>query len=466
MAEAEIVGYSLRWIRLERCSIPFIRTWQLSRTDEQGRRYLSRVRRTAEGEFPDESIFRVVPESRLRGGLLTLEQLAAAVRVGISRARGCRRVAYHVFGGPTDTDPRLLIITEIIRKHDCGECCPPDCVAKAELYLRRGRLVARRKPVHSRGEYANKYSCSFDRLDHSIKAVLERQRRVSAIVTPPPPPPKHTIGIGDGTPADLEGLADCEVITVSDHKAPDLSCLAAAVRATKVYFWRGELKGSQVDAFRSMPRLEKLILNEPTVSEAALRRLQWLQPRTEVTLTLWGASDEQVQLLARIPGLTNVSFRAPHVSSLSLRKLTRCVSLRSLNFTYGRVTSFGAALLPRLPKLQRLSLAGCRISRSAMLLVGQCSELESLDLSVPRMSDRYCQMLAELPQLKKLVIDGTSVSDLGLSLLAACSTLTELSIRRTARISRAGIGRFQQGRPDVQLKTGTSLLLPPNLFSE
>ena len=483
-------AYSLRWIPVGRRAIPFIQTWELARTDDRGRRYF-RWRGPC-FETGDRTA-REVSEKRISGGLLTLEQLREKILGGQERWGGNRRVAYHFQSGSLDhVAPAVKIETLIIRAHDCSRCCPEDCVPTADLVLRHGRLLARRKPSHADGEFAYQHYGDFDRLVPSIDAAFEQSRRIAATLAqspmqsgssrvlhplemfgymghlqslaatkddPPKPSASIPVFINDDMFADSDQLRVCNTIFVSELKSPQLNCLAEATQAKEVTFWRGELKGSHVDSLRSMPQLEKLRLHETRLSEGAQQRLRWLPPTTEVSISMWMARDEEVQHMARIRGLNAAKFKAYKVTSLSLRKLTRCVSLESLDFTYGRVSSFGAALLPKLPKLKRLSVQGCRVSHGALQVIGQCAQLEWLDVSCLRMSDRYCRMVAALPCLKTLFVDGTKVSGRGLALLAESPTLERLSIRRTPRISSAAIESFVKMRPDVELFAGAGWLV-------
>lgn len=468
------MSYSLRWIPVGRRLIPFIRTWVLSRTDERGRRYFRRHGERSLAEF-NTRVWREVPERRIRGGLLTLEQLRERINDSVQRWDGSRQVVYEFHDHQDENGAlRVFIETKLVRSQDCGGCCTPGCVAAADLALRNGRLVARRKPIHSREEYAALHKCDFDRVVHSIDSAFASQRRFPtnaigeelleqlivglALPRPPDPAGKLPMYIRDTISGDVPELRTCESIFIMECKSADLSYLADAAQATEVMIWRAELKGRDIDALRTMPRLEKLNLQSVRLSAAAWQRFHWMSPNVAVTISSWSATDQEVQGMARIRGLKSVHFKAYEVTSLSLRKLTRCAGLQSLEFTYGRVSSFGVALLPQLPGLTRLSFEACRISPAALRIIGGCSQLEWLDLSCLRVSDRHCPMLAALPRLQKLVIDGTKVTDRGLAILAQCPTLKVLSIRRTPRISLAAIEAFTKSRPDVLVIAGAGRL--------
>jgi hypothetical protein len=104
------------------------------------------------------------------------------------------------------------------------------------------------------------------------------------------------------------------------------------------------------------------------------------------------------------------------------------------------ITDFGVEALSELRKLKHLALSGAMLTDRGVKALASINSLVGLSLPPNTvMSDQTLMQLAELPDLNFLTLPN-------------CSGLL-LRLLRRGGISRGGLARFQQAKPDCQVQS-------------
>ena len=247
------------------------------------------------------------------------------------------------------------------------------------------------------------------------------------------------------------------------------------VRSITVF--RGGFGDQEMSQLKYFPRVSRMSIRGPGVTDAGLTYLADLKALTSLTISDSSITDFGLETISKLEGLDRVSLGSGKytdrgleiLQTMQLRSLMlmryeltpRTVEilegwqdLQSLSLIVKDVTDEelsmmsglsnlgflsidespmlsdeGIAHLKSLP-LRSLTIGECKISDEGLSHLGEIHGLSSLNLNSDSITDEGLEHLKELSSLTMLYIGGTEISDAGLAHLANLNGLRYLTIRK------------------------------------
>ena len=192
--------------------------------------------------------------------------------------------------------------------------------------------------------------------------------------------------------------------------------------------------------------------------------LEWLCSRPTIgteefephwrVLALWQNNLKASELtkLERLPNLEevyldNVRFDDP---VLAMQMVGKVKTLKRLTLTNTNITDESLAGLTRLENLQILELHDTDIGDTGVAHLAALPKLTHLDIGSTKVSDKGIDSILQL-ELENLTICYAAVTDDGLQRLTAMKSLRRLHAWGR-EITQSGIWRFEEKRPDCQIR--------------
>lgn len=117
--------------------------------------------------------------------------------------------------------------------------------------------------------------------------------------------------------------------------------------------------------------------------------------------------------------------------------------------------------LARFPNLRVLNLVNDRrMTDQAFRSLGELKTLRTVDLSGSSVNDLRLMYLSRLPDLATLRLNNTTITDDALKTVAGFESLRELDVIGT-HLSKSALDSLQEERPELEIRTGSSVSVPP-----
>lgn len=115
------------------------------------------------------------------------------------------------------------------------------------------------------------------------------------------------------------------------------------------------------------------------------------------------------------------------------------------------MTDDGFKELASLKTLAHLSIVDCEFSNAGLKHLAEL-DLVSLNLHHTRVTDAGMKHLLGMKKLSILNVNAEGVTDAGLMKLAKIKTLTSVTVRRSARVTDAGIAKLKKALPKCRVE--------------
>lgn len=237
---------------------------------------------------------------------------------------------------------------------------------------------------------------------------------------------------------------------------------------------RGAGAAARLNDLRSLPKLANIVLADMDLNSEALSAIASMRPVVDLGLIRCGLTDRELEPLAEMDWLQKISLAGNAVSDDGIKELVPLQRLRTIVLSQTAVTNGCLDKLAAFPQLSELDLRGCAVTGAVFGEASGLPSLRSLSVSEIDVSPEHVgalrelsglselllhrvalnaeliDALASLESLRSLSLAGSNLTDASLERLAALPRLEGLDAERT-KVSKAGVARFKELRPDVEI---------------
>jgi cell wall assembly regulator SMI1 len=205
---------------------------------------------------------------------------------------------------------------------------------------------------------------------------------------------------------------------------------------------------------RGMVKMEKLTLNEVSLTGDGLRHLAGMSRLEGLHLCSCALTDSALAHLPALPALKILNLTSSSgCTTAALECLTRLRGLTAFCLNGAPAAGWGLRHLASLPRLVALDLSSGskRITTDADLAhLPPLPTVEQLDLRYTYVTDAGLAHLARLPAVDSLTLEMTEVTDAGIGHLAALSKLKWVNLNHT-KVTIRGVRELQAAHPAIHV---------------
>ncbi|MBX9668199.1 MAG: protein kinase [Candidatus Obscuribacterales bacterium] len=184
--------------------------------------------------------------------------------------------------------------------------------------------------------------------------------------------------------------------------------------------------------------LQTLEFKKSLIDDAGLAYLPASKILTSLSLTYDRKISGTTFSAEKTPNLTYLNLQLSGVTDEGLRNICNLKHLQMLLLNDSAITGATLGDIARLPDLRQLSIAHAPIESRYLSSITSAPKLVDLNLDGLKISDY--DFLYKLKYLRSLSINDSSITDRQLAaLLRNCTSITELSIKRCAKLTKAGL---------------------------
>lgn len=164
-----------------------------------------------------------------------------------------------------------------------------------------------------------------------------------------------------------------------------------------------------------------------------------------------GLRDYDLDLISRFNKLKILSLGRCSFTDKGLSRLKGLDDLEILKLdSCDSITGSGLPALTALPKLTKLTLTGTRLKPVGWTELGKLKQLKSLNVAGTEAHDKDILQLSAL-DLEKLDLSRNPVTDKCFKAILSMKTLKHLRLFNCDKISKAGVAKLKQQRPDLSI---------------
>jgi hypothetical protein len=282
-------------------------------------------------------------------------------------------------------------------------------------------------------------------------------------------------------------VRDVEKVRISEAFSDDLmdneydsdtvhSIVNRKPNATKCDLSAVTVTDELMEKVAELKHLKELILSHSKVTDAGLKYLENM-PLVKLDLSGTTVSDAGLDSIAKIPTLFRLDLSKTRVTDAGMKKLENNQELNIISVNGTAITDEGIKILQRCKGLKRLYVGQTRVTDEFLKYAAtmdlnaiycentaitgdgirkhlQNTNLRKLILDHCNIGDRDVPaIIAAAPKLQVLSIGSTKVTDAGLIGLAGLLSLKSVRVGNCRGITKAGLQRFSQVRPDCKIAT-------------
>ncbi len=197
------------------------------------------------------------------------------------------------------------------------------------------------------------------------------------------------------------------------------------------------IRGPGLKYLSGLP-LQTLEFKKSLIDDAGLAYLPVSKILTSLSLTYDRKLSGTTISAEKTPNLTYLNLQLSGVTDEGLSNICKLKHLQTLLLNDSAITGATLGDIAQLPELRQLSIAHAPIESRYLPFVTSAPKLFALNLDGLKVSDY--DFLHELKYLRSLSINDSSITDRQLAaLLRNCKNLSELSIKRCAKLTKAGL---------------------------
>lgn len=254
----------------------------------------------------------------------------------------------------------------------------------------------------------------------------------------------------------------------TDMQIPAFNLISNLTNLKSLTFFNCKIIPAQLAAIQNLTNLEKIkidftsvLFNGPETDRAKLLgKLSPAETQTAAMLKQQEVYDNVIEAtlltdrampyLSKLVKLKTLNLNRSYISPGGLKQLVTLTNLEEVDFSPMGLDRQTALPFQSMTKLR--SLEYFNVDDGLVGTLSKITTLEHLNLWSGDVTDASTNYFASLTNLNHLEIRGNKMTDAGLLQLAKLAKLKYLDIEYATRITPNGIARFQQHRPDIEIK--------------